>query len=229
MYIWSAKTYDFCMFAYFAFMYALFFMFATHVSFHLIPNVQIVRTFQNRIPIQTFEKWHNVSYRYVSWFMVKPHMNDIWMTYEYIQVTYRWHTSTCKWHTGDIRVHTSDIRVRYEYIRVTYDWHTSKYEWHTNGIQVHRDDLWTHRNDIWMTYKYIGVSYEWYTSGIRVHTIDIRITYILHTNDLKMTDKILNCTKDLELSDLIFKFFCGKIIALGGCKWFLSTMLFQSP
>ena len=89
MYIWSAKTYDFCMFAYFAFMYALFFMFATNVSFHLIPNVQIVRTFENRIPIQTFEKWHNVSYRYVSWFMVKPHMNDIWMTYEYIQVTYR--------------------------------------------------------------------------------------------------------------------------------------------
>ena len=82
-------------------------MFATHVSFHLIPNVQIVRTFQNRIPIQMFEKWH---------------------------------------------------------------------------------------------------------------TIDIRITYKLQTNDLKMTDKILNYMKDLEFSDLIFKFFYGKIIALGGCK-----------
>ena len=33
-----------------------------------------------------------------------------------------------------------------------------------------------------------------------------------------MTDKILNYMKDLELSDLIFKFFYGKIIALGGCK-----------
>ena len=41
--------------------------FCTHVSFHSISNVQIVRTFGNRIPIQTFEKWHNVS----AWFL-KP-------------------------------------------------------------------------------------------------------------------------------------------------------------
>ena len=44
-----------------------------HVSFHLIPNVHIVRTFGNRIPFQTFEKWHNLSYRYVN---SKP--SNIW-------------------------------------------------------------------------------------------------------------------------------------------------------
>ena len=153
MYIWSAKTYDFCMFAYFAFMYALFFMFATHVSFHLIPNVQIVRTFQNRIPIQTFEKWHNVSYRYVSWFMVKP----IWMTYG-------WHTSTYKWHTDDIRVQMSDIRVTYEYIWMTYEWDTSTYEWHTIDIQVNMSDIRMAYKCTEMIYEHIGTTYEWHTS-----------------------------------------------------------------
>ena len=41
-------------------------------------NVQIVKTFENRIPIQTFEKYHNVSYCYVgyvnsetSWYFVE--------------------------------------------------------------------------------------------------------------------------------------------------------------
>ena len=31
-----------------------------------------------------------------------------------------------------------------------------------------------------------------------------------------MTKEILNCIKDIELSDQIFKTVCGKIIALGG-------------
>ena len=46
-----------------------------HTCFHLIPNVHIVRTFGNRVPFQTFEKWLNVSYRYVS--QVKPETSDI--------------------------------------------------------------------------------------------------------------------------------------------------------
>ena len=37
-------------------------------------------------------------------------------------------------------------------------------------------------------------------------------------NDLRMTQEILDCVKDFELSDLVFKIVCGKIIALGGCK-----------
>ena len=42
----------------------------THLCFHLISNVYIVRSFKNRIPFQTLEKWHNESYRYVSY--IKP-------------------------------------------------------------------------------------------------------------------------------------------------------------
>ena len=42
------------------------------------------------------------------------------------------------------------------------------------------------------------------------------MTYKLQTNDLRMTQEILNCIKDIELSDQIFKTVCGKIIALGG-------------
>ena len=38
----------------------------------------MVRTFGNRIPFQTFEKWHNVSYYYVSY--VKPETFNIWRT-----------------------------------------------------------------------------------------------------------------------------------------------------
>ena len=44
------------------------------------------------------------------------------------------------------------------------------------------------------------------------------MTYKLHTDEFRLTQEILNCIKDLELSDLIFKIVCGKIIALGGCK-----------
>ena len=55
------------------------------------------------------------------------------------------------------------------------------------------------------------------------------MTFKLHANDLRMIREILNCTKDLEMSDLIFKTVCGKIISLGGCKLFLVTILFQSP
>ena len=68
MYTRSAKTYDFCMFVWLVFMYALL---STRVCFHLKSNVHIVRTFENRIPFQTFEKWHNVSYHYVSYISQK--------------------------------------------------------------------------------------------------------------------------------------------------------------
>ena len=40
--------------------------------------MQIVRTFENRIPITTFEKWHDISYRYVSY--AKSETSDIWRT-----------------------------------------------------------------------------------------------------------------------------------------------------
>ena len=59
LYIGSTKTW-------FLYVSMLRFHVCTHVCFHLISNVQI-RTFENRIPNQTFEKWHNVSYRYVSY------------------------------------------------------------------------------------------------------------------------------------------------------------------
>ena len=52
-------------------------MFA-HIYEYLISNVQIVRTFENRIPIQTFENWHNVISRYIS--CVKSETSDIWRT-----------------------------------------------------------------------------------------------------------------------------------------------------
>ena len=41
-------------------------------------NAHIVRTFENSIPFQMFEKWHNVSYRYVSY--IKSETSDIWRT-----------------------------------------------------------------------------------------------------------------------------------------------------
>ena len=41
-------------------------------------NVQTARTFENRIPIGTFEKWDNVSYRYVS--HVKSETSNSWRT-----------------------------------------------------------------------------------------------------------------------------------------------------
>ena len=89
MYIGSAKTYDFCMFVClqkhmtFLCLYVLLscmlcFHICQHVCFNLISNVHIVRTFENRIPLQMFEKWHNVSYRYLSY--VKSETYDIWRT-----------------------------------------------------------------------------------------------------------------------------------------------------
>ena len=39
--------------------------------YHTITNknlfIESFWTLENRIPVQTFEKWHNVSYRYVSY------------------------------------------------------------------------------------------------------------------------------------------------------------------
>ena len=43
------------------------FLICTHICFHLILNVKILRTLENRIPLQLFEKWHNLSYCYVSY------------------------------------------------------------------------------------------------------------------------------------------------------------------
>ena len=67
----------------FVFLYALFwcmhcFHVFTHVCFQVVSNVRIVRTFENRIPFQTLEKWHNVSYRYVSY--LKSETSNIWRT-----------------------------------------------------------------------------------------------------------------------------------------------------
>ena len=50
----------------------------THVCFHLISNVHVVRSFENRISFQTFEKWHKTSYRYVNY--VKSETSHIWET-----------------------------------------------------------------------------------------------------------------------------------------------------
>ena len=44
----------------------------------MISNVQVVRTYVNRIPFQTFEKWQNTSYYYVSY--VKSETYNIWGT-----------------------------------------------------------------------------------------------------------------------------------------------------
>ena len=55
MYIGCSKTYDFCMFVCFVFMLLCFHV-CPHACFHLISDVHVVRTFENRIPFQRFEK-----------------------------------------------------------------------------------------------------------------------------------------------------------------------------
>ena len=67
MYVGSTKTW-------FLYTCILCFNVFTNVCFYLISNVQIVRTFENRNPIQTFEKWHNVSY-------VNSEASDTWKTF----------------------------------------------------------------------------------------------------------------------------------------------------
>ena len=65
------------MFVCFACMYAL--LSCLHACMlSLISHVHIVRTFENRIPFQRFEKWHKVSYRYVSY--IKSETSFIWRT-----------------------------------------------------------------------------------------------------------------------------------------------------
>ena len=49
-----------------------------HVCLYLISNVKIVRTFENRILVQTFRKRDNVSYCYISY--VKSETSNIWIT-----------------------------------------------------------------------------------------------------------------------------------------------------
>ena len=73
LYIVSAKTYDFYMFACFAFMYALLSCFQTCILSSDIKRAHIVRTLQNRIPFQKFE-----SYSYASY--IKSKTSDIWKT-----------------------------------------------------------------------------------------------------------------------------------------------------
>ena len=53
----------------------VYFRVCTQVCFQLISNVHIVRTIENRILFQTFEKWQNVSYGYVSY--VTSEISDI--------------------------------------------------------------------------------------------------------------------------------------------------------
>ena len=50
----------------------------TRVCFHQLSNVRIVRTFKNRITIQLFEKWRNISCCYISY--IKSETSDIWRT-----------------------------------------------------------------------------------------------------------------------------------------------------
>ena len=75
-----------CLYALLSFM--LCFHFCTHVCLHLISNVCIVRTFENIIPFQTFEKWYNLSYRYVS--KVKSEASDIWKTVVWLLKPFSW-------------------------------------------------------------------------------------------------------------------------------------------
>ena len=77
MCIRSAKNMNFvCLYALFSFM--LCFHVCTHICFNLTSSVHIIRTFQNRIPFQTVEKRHNVSYHYVSY--IKSETSNIWRT-----------------------------------------------------------------------------------------------------------------------------------------------------
>ena len=66
-----------------------------------------------------------------------------------------------------------------------------------------------------MTQGHIRVTCERHASGIRVHLIDMRIN-IQIVYELLENDRRNIKLYDLELSDLIFKIVCGKIIALGG-------------
>ena len=118
--------------------------------------------------------------------MVKPHTNDIRMTYgwhtseirmtcEYIRMTYGWHTNTYGWHTNTYEWHTDDIRV-------TYAWHTSTYEWHTDDIRT--------------TYEYIRVARAWHTSTCEWHTDDMRFE-----RKIKLTFSNLFDNPSLKISD----------------------------
>ena len=50
----------------------------THACFHLISNVHIIRTFENRITFQTLREGHNISYCYISY--IKSETSHIWRT-----------------------------------------------------------------------------------------------------------------------------------------------------
>ena len=74
MYIRSAKAYDFCMLVCFVFMYAL--VSCLHTCMVLSDIKRANCQYKNTIPIQTFKKWHNVCYCYVSY--VKSETSNIW-------------------------------------------------------------------------------------------------------------------------------------------------------
>ena len=93
-------------------------------------------SFKGRFVVKPHTNDIRMTYKYIR-VIYAWHTSDIWMTYQFIGVTYRWHTNTYKWHRGDIRAHTSDIRMTYKYIWVTYGWHMSTYEWHKDDIRVH--------------------------------------------------------------------------------------------
>ena len=78
---WAVLTenvHEVCKKIWFLYVCMLCFHVRTHVYFRLTSNVRIIRTFENRIPFQTFEKWHNVSYRYVSY--IKSETSNVWRT-----------------------------------------------------------------------------------------------------------------------------------------------------
>ena len=79
MYIWKCLQKHLIFLCLYALLSCMFcFRVWTHVCCHLMSKVQIVRTFKNKILIQTFEKWYNISYRNVSY--VKSETSDIWRT-----------------------------------------------------------------------------------------------------------------------------------------------------
>ena len=73
MYIVSAKAYYFCIFVCFAFMYALLAHMYDFIWYQTCTSPE-----HSKAEFLTFEKWHSVSYRYVSY--LKSEISFIWRT-----------------------------------------------------------------------------------------------------------------------------------------------------
>ena len=67
--------------------------------------------------------------------------------------------------------------------------------------------------------------YEWHTSTYDWHTNGIQVAYGWFENDIRN----IKMYKGFGAARSNFKIVCDRIIALGGCKHFLVTMLFRSP